>query len=166
MVSNVQERSLTDRVCGQMFGFCQYEREVVSRCRFNLYFFYYGWGRACFLMFCQLFLFSRRLLIFISLFSCRFAGHLGLYFRNINSLPIYVTGILCQVVLSDSLFLHCWGAGAVRVFFFFLSNHVYKSFPLDSETLRSLPTQYMEKFPHIFSSTCLFSFLHSGFWSI
>lgn len=152
--------SLTNRACRRMFESCQYEREVGSRCRFNLYFFYCEWGRACFLMFYQLFLFSRKLLIFFSPFFCRFAGHLSFYFRNIHPLPMYVTNIFGQVVLLHSLFC-ILGVQGLYKFFSVLSNHVYKSFPLNSETLRSLPTHNTWRNSPIFFLVFVFIFTFS-----
>lgn len=88
------------------------------------------------------------------------------YILGILTLCLYMLQVFFVRLFCQTAYFCIVGVQGLYVFFFFLSNHVYKSFPLDSETLRSLPTQYMEKFPHIFSSTCLFSFLHSGFWSI
>lgn len=111
-------------------------------------------------MFYQLFLFSRKLLIFFSPFFCRFAGHLSFYFRNIHPLPMYVTNIFGQVVLSHSLFC-ILGVQGLYKFFSVLSNHVYKSFPLNSETLRSLPTHNTWRNSPIFFLVFVFIFTFS-----
>lgn len=109
-------------------------------------------------------IFLKTVYSFLSAFFQRFAGcfllylKYSVYFRNINPLFIYVTNIFfsgyhCQT----QLILHFFFLFACSCTSLFLSNQVYKSFPLDFETYAH--SSYIKKFTHIFSSTCfIFTF--------